>query len=81
MWAAQRMGLDAPIVERARELHGPRGLAARSADARLSELRQELESERRLALRMREESEAVRAAPTRRAWPRCAARASRRSRR
>ena len=62
MWAAQRMGLDAPIVERARELMDREDSRLEALTRGLSELRQELEAERRLALRMREESEAARGA-------------------
>ena len=62
MWAAQRMGLDAPIVERARELMDREDSRLEALTRGLSELRQELEAERRLALRMREESEVARGA-------------------
>lgn len=62
MWAAQRMGLDAPIVERARDLLDREDSRLEALTRGLSELRQELEAERRLALRMREESEAARGA-------------------
>ena len=62
MWAAQRMGLDAPIVERARELMDREDSRLEALTRGLSELRQELEAERRLALRMREESETARGA-------------------
>ena len=62
MWAAQRMGLDPPIVERARELMDREDSRLEALTRGLSELRQELEAERRLALRMREESEAARGA-------------------
>jgi DNA mismatch repair protein MutS2 len=61
MWAAQRMGLDDAVVERARELLDREDSRLEALTRGLSELRQELEAERRLALRMREESEAARA--------------------
>ncbi|HKC51681.1 MAG TPA: Smr/MutS family protein [Myxococcota bacterium] len=62
MWAAQRMGLEESVVERARELMDREDSRLEALTRGLSELRQELEAERRLALRMREESEASRAA-------------------
>ena len=62
MWAAQRMGLDEAVVERARELLDREDSRLEALTRGLSELRQELEAERRLALRMREESEAARTA-------------------
>ncbi|MFI5316111.1 MAG: endonuclease MutS2 [Myxococcota bacterium] len=62
MWAAQRMGLDEAVVERARELMDREDSRLEALTRGLSELRQELEAERRLALRMREESEAARGA-------------------
>ena len=62
MWAAQRMGLDEAVVERARELMDREDSRLEALTRGLSELRQELEAERRLALRMREESEAARSA-------------------
>ncbi len=62
MWAAQRMGLDEAVVERARELMDREDSRLEALTRGLSELRQELEAERRLALRMREESETSRAA-------------------
>ena len=62
MWAAQRMGLAEPVVERARELMDREDSRLEALTRGLSELRQELESERREALRMRAESEAVRSA-------------------
>ncbi len=62
MWAAQRMGLDDAVVERARELLDREDSRLEALTRNLSELRQELEAERRLALRMREESEAARSA-------------------
>ena len=62
MWAAQRMGLDEAVVERARELLDREDSRLEALTRGLSELRQELEAERRLALRMREESEAARSA-------------------
>jgi len=62
MWAAQRMGLDEAVVERARELLDREDSRLEALTRGLSELRQELEAERRLALRMREESEAARGA-------------------
>jgi len=62
MWAAQRMGLDPPIVERARDLMDREDSRLEALTRGLSELRQELDAERRLALRMREESEAARSA-------------------
>ncbi len=62
MWAAQRMGLADPVVERARELLDREDSRLEALTRGLSELRQELESERIEALRMRAESETVRAA-------------------
>jgi DNA mismatch repair protein MutS2 len=62
MWAAQRMGLDPGVVERARELMDREDSRLEALTRGLSELRQELEAERRLALRMREESETARSA-------------------
>ena len=62
MWAAQRMGLREPVVERARELLDREDSRLEALTRGLSELRQELESERLAALRMREETEAVRSA-------------------
>ena len=62
MWAAQRMGLAEPVVERARELMDREDSRLEALTRGLSELRQELESERLAALRMRAESEAVRTA-------------------
>lgn len=60
MWAASRMGLDGAVVERARELMDREDSRLEALTRGLSELRQELEAERRLALRMREESEVAR---------------------
>ena len=62
MGAAQRMGVDEAVVERARELLDREDSRLEALTRGLSELRQELEAERRLALRMREESEAARGA-------------------
>jgi DNA mismatch repair protein MutS2 len=62
MWAAQRMGLAEPVVERARELMDREDSRLEALTRGLSELRQELEAERREALRMRAETEAVRSA-------------------
>jgi DNA mismatch repair protein MutS2 len=62
MWAAQRMGLDEAVVERARELMDREDSRLEALTRGLSELRQELEAERRQALRMREESEVARSA-------------------
>jgi DNA mismatch repair protein MutS2 len=62
MWAAQRMGLAEPVVERARELLDREDSRLEALTRGLSELRQELESERRLAERAREEGEAARSA-------------------
>src|SRR5258705_8614792 len=62
MWAAQRVGLAESVVERARELMDREDSRLEALTRGLSELRQELESERREALRMRAESEAVRSA-------------------
>jgi DNA mismatch repair protein MutS2 len=62
MWVAQRMGLDDAVVERARELMDREDSRLEALTRGLSELRQELEAERRLALRMREESETARSA-------------------
>ncbi|HTO52276.1 MAG TPA: Smr/MutS family protein [Myxococcota bacterium] len=62
MWVAQRMGLDESVVERARELMDREDSRLEALTRGLSELRQELEAERRLALRMREESEVARSA-------------------
>ena len=62
MWVAQRMGLADAVVERARELMDREDSRLEALTRGLSELRQELEAERRLALRMREESEVARAA-------------------
>lgn len=62
MWAAQRMGLSEPVVERARDLLDREDSRLEALTRGLSELRQELESERLEALRMRAESETVRSA-------------------
>jgi DNA mismatch repair protein MutS2 len=62
MWAAQRMGLDERIVERARELLDREDSRLEALTRGLSELRQELETERRTATRMRQESEVARSA-------------------
>jgi len=62
MWVAQRMGLAGDVVERARELMDREDSRLEALTRGLSELRQELEAERRVALRMREESEVARAA-------------------
>ncbi|HXX48991.1 MAG TPA: endonuclease MutS2, partial [Myxococcota bacterium] len=62
MWVAQRMGLPDAVVERGRELLDREDSRLEALTRGLSELRQELDAERRLALRMREESEASRAA-------------------
>ena len=62
MWAAQRMGLAEPVVERARELMDREDSRLEALTRGLSELRQELEAERLAALRMRAESEVVRSA-------------------
>jgi DNA mismatch repair protein MutS2 len=61
-WVAERMGLGEPVVARAQQLldHEDRKLEALTRD--LSELRQELEAERHLALEAREQSEAARSA-------------------
>lgn len=58
-WVAERMGVSEEVVERARALldHEDRRLEALTRS--LSELRQELEAERRVAARAREESEGV----------------------
>jgi DNA mismatch repair protein MutS2 len=61
MWAAERMGLDHAVVERARDLMDREDSRLEALTRGLSELRQELEAERRVALRMREESETARA--------------------
>jgi len=62
MWAAQRMGLPEPVVERARELLDREDSRLEALTRGLSELRQELEAERLEALRMRAEGEAAREA-------------------
>jgi DNA mismatch repair protein MutS2 len=60
-YVAQRMGLDADVIERAHQLldHEDRKLEALTRD--LSELRQDLEAERNLATEVREQSEQSRA--------------------
>ena len=60
-WVAERMGLPAPVLERAHQLldHEDRKLEALTRS--LSELRQELEVERREARGVREQGEAARA--------------------
>jgi DNA mismatch repair protein MutS2 len=60
-WVAERMGLAAPVVERARELLDREDRKLEALTRSLSELRQELEAERSLAARAREESEGKRA--------------------
>jgi DNA mismatch repair protein MutS2 len=66
MYAAERMGLDAAIVERARELLDRDDRRLEALTRSLSELRQELEAERRIASRAREETELAREAWERR---------------
>lgn len=60
IWVAERMGLESGVVGRAQALldHEDRKLEALTRD--LSEMRQELEVERRATTRTREETEAVR---------------------
>jgi DNA mismatch repair protein MutS2 len=60
-WVAERMGVSASVVERARDLLDDDGQKLETLTRSLSELRQELEAERRLASQTREESESVRA--------------------
>jgi DNA mismatch repair protein MutS2 len=60
-WVAERMGLATPVVERARELLDREDRKLEALTRSLSELRQELEAERTLAARAREESEGKRA--------------------
>lgn len=61
-WVAERMGVDAAVVDRARGLLDSEDRKLESLTRSLSELRQELETERARALEVREESESVRAA-------------------
>ena len=65
-WVAERMGVAPEVVERARTLLDDDGQKLESLTRSLSELRQELEAERRLAAQTREESESVREAYERR---------------
>jgi DNA mismatch repair protein MutS2 len=59
-WVAERMGVPTGVVERARELLDGEDRKLEALTRSLSELRQELEAERRLAAQIREESEGVR---------------------
>jgi DNA mismatch repair protein MutS2 len=61
MYAAERMGLDPAVVERARGLLDREDRRLEALTRSLSELRQELEAERRLASRARAETEQTRA--------------------
>ncbi len=60
-WVAERMGVAAPVVERARELLDREDRRLEALTTSLSELRQELEAERRQAVAVRTQSEQVRA--------------------
>ncbi len=60
-WVAERMGVEADVVERARALLDDQDRRLEALTTNLSELRQELEAERRLAERIRREGEGVRA--------------------
>jgi DNA mismatch repair protein MutS2 len=59
-WVAERMGVPRPVVERARSLLDGEDRKLEALTRTLSELRQELEAERRLAAQVREETESVR---------------------
>jgi DNA mismatch repair protein MutS2 len=60
MYAAERMGLDAQVIERARALLDREDRRLEALTRSLSELRQELEAERQLTHRARAESESAR---------------------
>jgi DNA mismatch repair protein MutS2 len=60
-WVAERMGLGAGVVERARNLLDREDRSLEALTRSLSELRQELEAERRLVTQIREETEDRRA--------------------
>jgi DNA mismatch repair protein MutS2 len=66
MFAAERMGLDPAVVERARALLDREDRRLEALTRSLSELRQELEAERQLAARARAETELARDAAERR---------------
>jgi DNA mismatch repair protein MutS2 len=66
MFAAERMGLDPAVVERARGLLDREDRRLEALTRSLSELRQELEAERALASRAREQTELAREAYERR---------------
>jgi DNA mismatch repair protein MutS2 len=61
-WVAERMGVDAAVVRRARALLDSEDRKLESLTRSLSELRQELEAERAEALRVLEQSESARKA-------------------
>lgn len=61
-WVAERMGVDAAVVDRARSLLDSEDRKLEALTRSLSELRQELEAERAQAMRVREESESAREA-------------------
>jgi DNA mismatch repair protein MutS2 len=61
MWVAERMGLARDVVERARGLLDGDDRRLEALVRNLSEIRQELESERAVATRLRRETESVRA--------------------
>jgi DNA mismatch repair protein MutS2 len=60
-WVAERMGVAPPVVERARELLDREDRRLEALTTSLSELRQELEAERRQAVAVRAQSEQARA--------------------
>jgi DNA mismatch repair protein MutS2 len=59
-WVAERMGVSADVVERSRALMDQDDRKLEALTRTLSELRQELEAERQIASRVREETESVR---------------------
>ena len=59
-WVAERMGVPRRVVERARSLLDGEDRKLEALTRTLSELRQELEAEHRLAAQVREETESVR---------------------
>lgn len=60
-WVAERMGLGADVVERARALLDRDDRRLEALTTSLSELRQQLEAERRIAAEVREQTERARA--------------------
>jgi DNA mismatch repair protein MutS2 len=62
LWVAERMGLPDGVLERARALMDRDDSKLEALTRSLSELRQELEAERRVAQQMREASDAARSA-------------------